>query len=265
MINRIEVYVVNTQANTQDVRNIVAFTDLGEHPDYVSSNLPLGNLINNTSIFSGESLEPATEATSDLAPNNYNNDLFRSLTLNEGVMDFNRGQPGHFDGCSGGDLKQGVHYERVGNARKLSPSEFTYNSRLGFISLRQALNNAEVLAVAYEYTLNGETYQVGTLSQDGTGGTGSTHSENVEVVRDTSQTGQRRPSAALANHDENVYSMGAFGVSNEDFRLDIWYNDPNSGVDLNYILCPTRWQAPDSSLGDGSNRHQWAAESGRCV
>ncbi|HBS20327.1 MAG TPA: cell surface protein SprA, partial [Flavobacteriales bacterium] len=33
----------------------------------------------------------------------------------------------------------------------------------------------------------------------------------------------------------NVYSMGAFGVSNEDFRLDIWYNDPNSGVDLNYI------------------------------
>ncbi|MEC8400922.1 MAG: cell surface protein SprA, partial [Bacteroidota bacterium] len=32
MINRIEVYVVNTQANTQDVRNIVAFTDLGEHP-----------------------------------------------------------------------------------------------------------------------------------------------------------------------------------------------------------------------------------------
>jgi cell surface protein SprA len=32
MINRIEVYVVNTQANTQDVRNILAFTDLGEHP-----------------------------------------------------------------------------------------------------------------------------------------------------------------------------------------------------------------------------------------
>ena len=53
MINRIEVYVVNTQANTQDVRNIVAFTDLGEHPDYVSTNLPLGNLIDNTSILGG--------------------------------------------------------------------------------------------------------------------------------------------------------------------------------------------------------------------
>ena len=62
---------------------------------------------------------------------------------------------------------QGIHYERVGNARRLAPTEFTYNDRLGFISLRQSLNNAEVLAVAYEYTLNGETYQVGTLSQDG--------------------------------------------------------------------------------------------------
>ncbi|HBS20328.1 MAG TPA: cell surface protein SprA, partial [Flavobacteriales bacterium] len=166
MINRIEVYVVNTQANTQDVRNIVAFTDLGEHPDYVSTNLPLGNLIDNTSILGGAVLEPATEPTPDRAPNNYNNDLFRSLTLDEGVMSYT-GANQAISTALGGDLRQGVHYERVGNARKLSPSEFTYNSRLGFISLRQALNNAEVLAVSYEYTLNGETYQVGTLSQDG--------------------------------------------------------------------------------------------------
>ena len=88
MINRIEVYVVNTQANTQDVRNIVAFTDLGEHPDYVSTNLPLGNLIDNTSIFTGGALEPATEPTADRAPNNYNNDLFRSMTLDDGVMSY---------------------------------------------------------------------------------------------------------------------------------------------------------------------------------
>ena len=38
-ITRIEVYVVNTQANTQDVRNILAFTDVGEHPNYMSSDL----------------------------------------------------------------------------------------------------------------------------------------------------------------------------------------------------------------------------------
>ena len=68
MINRIEVYVVNTQANTQDVRNILAFTDLGEHPSYLSTNVPAGDLTNNTSIFTGEGLEPATQATQNAPP-----------------------------------------------------------------------------------------------------------------------------------------------------------------------------------------------------
>ena len=234
MINRIEVYVVNTQANTQDVRNIVAFTDLGEHPDYVSTNLPLGNLIDNTSILGGGVLEPSTEATSDRAPNNYNNDLFRSMTLDEGVMSYTGANQAISTALSG-DLKQGVHYERVGNARKLSPSEFTYNSRLGFISLRQALNNAEVLAVAYEYTLNGETYQVGTLSQDGYAAPGALILKMLKssVTQVKLDNGDQAPLWRIMM--KNVYSMGAFGVSNEDFRLDIWYNDPNSGVDLNYI------------------------------
>ena len=234
MINRIEVYVVNTQANTQDVRNVVAFTDLGEHPDYVSTNLPLGSLTDNTSVFDGALLEPATEATPNRAPSNFNNDLFRSLTLDEGVMDFT-GANQAISGALGGQLKQGVHYERVGNARKLSPSEFTFNSRLGFISLRQSLNNAEVLAVAYEYTLDGETYQVGTLSQDGYAAPGSLILKMLKssVTQVKLDNGDQAPLWRVMM--KNVYSMGAFGVSNEDFRLDVWYNDPNSGVDLNYI------------------------------
>ena len=234
MINRIEVYVVNTQANTQDVRNVVAFTDLGEHPDYVSTNLPLGSLTDNTSVFDGALLDPATEATSNRAPSNFNNDLFRSLTLDEGVMDFT-GANQAISGALGGQLKQGVHYERVGNARKLSPSEFTFNSRLGFISLRQSLNNAEVLAVAYEYTLDGETYQVGTLSQDGYAAPGSLILKMLKssVTQVKLDNGDQAPLWRVMM--KNVYSMGAFGVSNEDFRLDVWYNDPNSGVDLNYI------------------------------
>ena len=122
-----------------------------------------------------------------------------------------------------------MHYERVGNARRLSPSEFTYNSRLGFISLRQALNNAEVLAVAYEYTLNGETYQVGTLSQDGYAAPGALILKMLKssVTQVKLDNGDQAP--LWRTMMKNVYSMGAFGVSNEEFRLDIWYNDPNSG------------------------------------
>ena len=49
-ITRIEVYVVNNQANTQDVRNILAFTDIGEHPNYISSDLPIADLTDSPDI-----------------------------------------------------------------------------------------------------------------------------------------------------------------------------------------------------------------------
>jgi cell surface protein SprA len=41
---------------------------------------------------------------------------------------------------------------------------------LGFVSLNQSLNNDEVLAVAYQYTYQGKTYQVGEFSTDGIAG-----------------------------------------------------------------------------------------------
>ena len=63
-----------------------------------------------------------------------------------------------------------MDFEKVENARKLTEAEFTYNSLLGYISLNNALNNDEVLAVAYEYTYRGQTYQVGEFSTDGASG-----------------------------------------------------------------------------------------------
>jgi len=131
--------------------------------------------------------------------------------------------------------QQGIHYERVGNARKLTSSEYTFNTRLGFISLRQALNNAEVLAVSYEYTLGGQTFQVGTLSQDGFAAPNALilkmlKSSITQVVLDN---GEPAPMWDLMM--KNVYSIGAFGVNRDNFRLDVWYNDPSTGVDLNYI------------------------------
>ncbi|PCJ81764.1 MAG: hypothetical protein COA49_04475 [Bacteroidetes bacterium] len=229
-INRIEVWVVNTQANTQDVRNIIAVTDLGEHKDYMSSNLPITQLTDG----------PGTSPTSNRAANNANNDIFEDLINNDAVMAFSGANAAILD--MNMDFVQGVHYERVGNARKLMASEYSYNSKLGFISLRQSLNNAEVLAVAYEYTLNGNTYQVGTLSQDGyTTGSGSNESMGALVLKMLKSSitqltlSNGDPSPLWTGMMKNVYSMRAFGVSNEEFRLDVWYNDPSTGVDLNYI------------------------------
>ncbi len=229
-INRIEVWVVNTQANTMDVRNIIAVTDLGEHPDYMSSNLPISQLIDGA----------GTNPTSNRASNNENNDIFEDLISNNEVMGFSGANAAIVAMNMG--FEQGVHYERVGNARKLMPSEYSYNSRLGFISLRQSLNNAEVLAVAYEYTLEGNTYQVGTLAQDGyTTGSGENEAMGALVLKMLKSSitqldlNNGDPSPLWECMMKNVYSMRAFGVSQEEFRLDVWYNDPSTGVDLNYI------------------------------
>ena len=227
-ITRIEVYAVNTQANTQDVRNVLAFTDIGEHPDYISSDLPIADITNDPNI--GINL--------NRAPNNGNNDIFFDMTGDPNVMGFSGAGAAiaSYVGTDGSPIyDQGIHYERVGNARRLAPTEFTYNDRLGFISLRQSLNNAEVLAVAYEYTLNGETYQVGTLSQDGYAAPGALVLKMLKssVTRVSLENGDVAPLWDLMM--KNVYSLGAFGLSSEDFRIGVWYNDPSTGVDLNYI------------------------------
>ena len=220
-ITRIEVWAVNQQANTQDVRNVLAFSDIGENPTYMSTNLDI----------IGYTDDPNLSLTNN--PNNSNNEIFGSVTGNPDIMGYtgaNAAIVAEFP-----DFQQGIHYERVGNARKLSPSEFTYNARLGFISLRQALNNAEVLAVAYEYTLNGETFQVGTLSQDGYTAPSALALKMLKSSITTVVLDNGDPSPLWDQMMKNVYSMGAFGVSRDNFRLGVWYNDPSSGVDLNYI------------------------------
>lgn len=63
-------------------------------------------------------------------------------------------------------VEGGMDYEKIENARLLTSSEYTLNSKLGYISLKQTLQPDEVLAVAFEYTLGGRSYQVGEFSSD---------------------------------------------------------------------------------------------------
>lgn len=220
-ITRIEVWVVNTQANTQDVRNVIAFTDLGENQQYMSSNVNIPGLTDS----------PELAITNN--PNNLNNEIFLETTGDEAVMGFT-GAVSAIQSTYP-EFSQGIHYERVGNARKLSPSEFTYNTRLGFVSLRQSLNNAEVLGVAYEYTLNGETFQVGTLSQDGYVAPDALILKMLKSSITQVKLDNGDPAPLWDLMMKNIYSIGAFGVNRDNFRLNVWYNDPSTGVDLNYI------------------------------
>lgn len=145
-ITRIEVWITNKNSRFDQSRNFVAFMDLGENsvlannywqPDYAVS-VPSNSSNNLLSTIKTEypdarNINSVTQALSPLAAFGING---------------------------------GRDYEKVESARLLSSSEYTLNPTLGYISLKNALSADEVLGVAYEYTYNGRTYQVGEFSAD---------------------------------------------------------------------------------------------------
>ncbi|MBK7946730.1 MAG: cell surface protein SprA [Flavobacteriales bacterium] len=216
LITRVEVWVTNMRQDYQQNRNVVAFTDIGEDASAaaiaagrVSSDLPPGLLIDN----------PGADA------DNAANSLYATVSTNPGIRSFVNAS-GALQALG---LTPARHFEKLESARLLNPSEFTFNPRLGFITLNQSLNNDEVLAVAFQYTLNGQTFQVGEFSTDGIG------PPDALILRllKATITNPRIPLWDLMM--KNVYSLGAFQVNSENFRLDVVYNNPVTGVDINYI------------------------------
>ncbi|MEY3425169.1 MAG: cell surface protein SprA, partial [Bacteroidota bacterium] len=151
-VTRMEVWLTNRTNNTENTRNIIAFADMGEAkaencegaPGGYSTNEMPDNQANN--LYDWASTQP----------------LVRGFANAVSALSSQIAAPGPF--------QQAIHYEKVENARKLTEQEYSYNALLGYISLNLPLNNDEVLAVAYEYTYRGETYQVGEFSTDGIAG-----------------------------------------------------------------------------------------------
>ncbi|MFT7612482.1 MAG: cell surface protein SprA [Parvicellaceae bacterium] len=211
-ITRIEVWVTNRTNDFTDTRNIIAFTDLGEK--------------DSLEIAGGYGGLPA----STVLPNNNSNGLHQYVLGNPNVRGFVNSSAALGSGTY--PMTQAVHYEKLENARMLLPTEYDYNAQLGFISLNQSLNNDEVLAVAYQYTYLGATHQVGEFSTDGITGTDALY---LKLLKST-VTNPRKMLWDLMM--KNVYSIGAYQVSQKNFRLDVWYNNPTTSVDVNFIPKP---------------------------
>ncbi|MDE6391401.1 MAG: cell surface protein SprA, partial [Duncaniella sp.] len=127
----------------------------------------------------------------------------------------------------------GKDYEKVESARLLSSSEYTLNSTLGYISLKAALSADEVLAVAYEYTYNGQVYQVGEFSADITA---TDQSLYLKMLKSTTVN----PSLPMWDlMMKNVYSLGAYQVQKQNFRLNIKYLSDTTGTEINYLPVPS--------------------------
>ena len=208
-ITRIEVWVTNKRQNYDESRNLVAFMDLGENQRLASDHWVTDMSRNNPSNNSNNLLTEIRNEYPDA----------RSISQVSSAL-----QPLTAYGIEGGR-----DYEKVESARLLSSSEYTLNSSLGYISLRSALSSDEVLAVAYEYTYQGNTYQVGEFSGDITS---SEQSLYVKMLKG-STVSPYLPAWKLMM--KNVYSLGAYQVQKNNFRLNVKYLSDTTGTEISYI------------------------------
>lgn len=204
-IARVEVWVTNRRGDYNQSRNIVAFADLGEH----------------------EVLHHPLWSPSGSQPLPYN----RANTLYPLLVDQFSGarEIANTERVFPPEVVAGRDYEKLENARLLDPSEYTIQPQLGYITLRIPLQPDEVLAIAYEYTVNGEAYQVGEFARDVEQG-----ALFVKLLKPASL------SPASFTWDlmmKNVYSLGnhVFDIERDRFKLDISYRSDSTGTWLEYL------------------------------
>ena len=204
-INRVEVWVTNKMGTTSNSRNIVALTDLGENT----------KLSNSYWTLTGKSV-PCNEANTEYQTmvSQYSNarDIDQASTVLAGIPDF----------------EGGVDYEKLASAQLLSPSEYTLNKALGYISLKTALQTDQVLAVAYEFTIRGQTYQVGEFASD------KNQPGQALFVKTLKNTSNNPTQGNWDLMMKNVYYLATV-VERTKFRLDIKYQNDTAGVYLSYI------------------------------
>ena len=205
-ITRVEVWVTNKTGNTVNTRNIIALTDLGES----------ANTANPLWGGGGMDVSPRNAANSEYYSMTHDYTAARDIDQTNTVLD------------AIGDFTGGIDYEKVQSARLLTSSEYTVNTALGYISLKSTLQTDQVLAVAYEYTLNGVTYQVGEFASD------NTNTNEALFVKSLKNTNNSPQMANWRLMMKNVYYL-ASTVEKNKFRLDVKYQSDTTGVYLSYI------------------------------
>ena len=202
-INRVEIWVTNKSGTTANTRNIVALTDLGE-----------ASKISN----------PMWTATGQVPSNRANTEYQAMTTQYVAARDIDQAAAT----LEGAGLVGGADFEKLESARLLSSSEYSVNTALGYVSLKTGIQTDQVLAVAYEYTSGGVTYQVGEFASDITD---TKQALFVKSLKNTSCNPQQ------GNWDlmmKNVYYL-ASNIEKEKFRLDVKYQSDTTGVYLSYI------------------------------
>lgn len=206
-ITRIEVYSINRSNDTQTNRDVVGFMDMGESDRIYRKNLLTPKAAN----------EPTHNAANNLfslIPTKPNSDNINDELVAKGFAN-------------------GTDFEKITSARKLAATEFSFNSQLGYITLQRKLQNDEALAVAFEYTYNGQVFKVGELTED------YSSKDPKEVVllkllRPRKISVKDNNKQIIPTWDlmmKNIYSLNVSSLTRDGFQLRMIYRDDRTGID----------------------------------
>ena len=251
-ITRIEVWVTNkqTRLNTtsNNLRNVIALQDLGESQLTGLADNEVVVLASPAGMFNNPADSPSDNSNNKYDP--------AQIQSGGGLLNNNIREMATAGSGFNATVSEGQDYSKLENARKLTTNEYTYHPQLGYISLQQRLSNDEILAVAYEYTIGDQVYQVGEFGNDGVDATlvtGTPQSTQAVITQSlilkmlkSNLTNVKNPVWNLMM--KNIYQIpGAYQIKQEDFRFNILYTDPSP---LNYITPVTGSPFPVSPSPD---------------
>jgi cell surface protein SprA len=209
-ITKIEVWITNKTGNTQDSRDVLGLIDLGENQPFNTGQIIGGAGFSN--LPSGFALQGSRQS----------NDLLAKLPAGARLTNSND-IISYFQANGGTD-----NFGKMTYARRLSDREYTLHTQLGYISLNNPLNADEILAVVFRYTYNGVEYQVGEFSTDVSFDQATPKVLYAKLLKNET-TKTNLPTWDLMM--KNIYSIGGYQISPQNFRLDILRLDNESGIE----------------------------------
>ncbi|WP_426275978.1 cell surface protein SprA [Chryseobacterium sp. S-02] len=165
-------------------------------------------------------------------PDNSQNGLYSAISTAMGTRDpgTNYGdilQGGTFPGSTQ-PYSNGEQFIFNKKARRLNANEYTFHPQLGYISLNQKLNDQQLLAVSYSYTLNGtnQVYKVGEFSEE-------SPVLVAKLLKSNTTVNVESPMWDLMM--KNIYALDAAQIAQDGFILNVYYRDAQTGGKVNYL------------------------------
>ena len=182
-------------------------------------------------------------------PYNEVNDIYKKVQASKDIEDIDK-VARQLQSAEIG-LKRTRDFE-IFRGRKLSSSEYSYNPKLGTLSLNARLKPNQVLGVAYNYyfTANGDkVYQVGQISANSIQAGDQTDTTKIEpkkvhFVKLLKSTNQVTTSPMWDLMMKNVYNLKINSMNQQDFVFDVFYEDDRSDGSLKRYIPEPAYEMP---------------------